>query len=52
MMTSIFSRILDNNLPDFESQPQSVNLELPKLKKVDSKPDMTKVKLPKLKKVN
>lgn len=52
MMTSIFSRILDSNLPDFESQPQSVNLELPKLKKVDNKPDMTKVKLPKLKKVN
>ena len=51
MMTSIFSRILDSNLPDFESQPQSVNLELPKQKKVGNKPDMTKVKLPKLKKV-
>ena len=47
MMTSLFSRILDNNLPNFEEQPQQVDLKLPKLKKVESTPEL---KLPKLKK--
>ena len=49
-MNSDFIRVLDNYLPKFEEQPKSVNLKLPKLKKVsDKKP--TEMKLPKLKKV-
>ena len=49
-MTKDFGKILDKYLPKFEEQPQSVNLKLPKLKKVgESKP--TEMKLPKLKKV-
>ena len=48
MMTSKFSNILDKYLPNFEQQPQAVDLKLPKLKKA---PDAPKLKLPKLKKV-
>jgi len=49
-MTKDFGKILDKHLPKFEEQPQQVNLNLPKLKKVgDSEPP--KLKLPKLKKV-
>ena len=45
-----FARILNNYLPKFEEQPQQVNLNLPKLKKVnDSKP--ANIELPQLKKV-
>jgi len=47
-MTQKFKTILDNYLPEFEEPPQSVSLNLPKLKKV-GKPN--KMKLPKLKKV-
>ena len=49
-MTKDFVKILDKYLPKFKEQPQSINLKLPKLKKVgDKKP--TQMKLPKLKKV-
>jgi glycosyltransferase involved in cell wall biosynthesis len=49
-MTNRFERMLDSYLPKFEEQPMSVDLKLPKLKKVPSaKP--TEMKLPKLKKV-
>ena len=50
MMTSKFANILDNYLPNFEEQPQAVNLKLPKLKKVGDKDKLPKLKLPKLKK--
>jgi len=50
-MTSQFSKILDNYLPKFEQQPQQVNLNLPKLKKVGENSEPPKLKLPKLKKV-
>ena len=42
--------ILNEYLPKFEEQPQSVNLKLPKLKKVGDSAPKT-IKLPKLKKV-
>jgi glycosyltransferase involved in cell wall biosynthesis len=49
-MTKKFDGILKKYLPEFEEQPQAVNLKLPKLKKVgDSAPK--KIQLPKLKKV-
>ena len=49
-MTNRFERMLDSYLPKFEEQPMSVDLKLPKLKKVPgTKP--TEMKLPKLKKV-
>ena len=49
-MTTEFKRILNNYLPEFEEQPQQVNLKLPKLKKIE-KSEPQKLKLPKLKKV-
>ena len=51
-MTKKFEEILDGHLPKFEEQPQSVDLKLPKLKKVKSSSEKPKVELPKLKKVN
>ena len=50
-MTKDFGKILDKHLPKFEEQPQQVNLNLPKLKKVGDKSEPPKLKLPKLKKV-
>ena len=49
MMTSKFSNILDKYLPNFEEQPQAVDLKLPKLKKVGDDKKLPKIKLPKLK---
>ena len=49
-MTKKFEEILDRYLPEFEEQPQAVDLKLPKLKKV-TKQEQPKVKLPTLKKV-
>ena len=49
-MNTEFTKILEKYLPKFEEQPQSVNLKLPKLKKV-SQTKPTEMKLPKLKKV-
>tara|TARA_R110000851_G_scaffold315200_1_gene477508 strand:- start:3604 stop:4938 length:1335 start_codon:yes stop_codon:yes gene_type:complete len=49
-MTKQFESILNEYLPKFEEQPQSVNLKLPKLKKVGDSAPKT-IKLPKLKKV-
>ena len=49
-MTKKFEKILDQHLPKFEEQPQQVNLNLPKLKKVSTK-ELPKIELPKLKKV-
>jgi hypothetical protein len=53
-MNKKFEEILDKYLPKFEAAPQSVNLKLPKLKKINKtdsdKP--TKMKLPTLKKVS
>ena len=46
-MAEKFNKILDDVL---QGIPQSVTLNLPKLKKVNDKKD-TKIKLPKLKKV-
>ena len=48
-MTIELDNILQKYLPKFESQPQKVDLKLPKLKKVTPP---KKVELPKLKKVN
>ena len=48
-MTIELDNILQKYLPKFESQPQKVDLKLPKLKKVNPP---KKVELPKLKKVN
>tara|TARA_R100000329_G_scaffold34690_1_gene32373 strand:- start:3271 stop:4599 length:1329 start_codon:yes stop_codon:yes gene_type:complete len=48
-MTEKLDEILTKYLPQFEEQPQKVDLKLPKLKKIQ-KPK--KVELPKLKKVN
>ena len=45
-----FENILNKHLPNFEEQPQAVNLKLPKLKKVGQTAP-SKIKLPKLKKV-
>ena len=50
-MTKDFGKILSKHLPKFEEQPQQVNLNLPKLKKVGDKSEPPKLKLPKLKKV-
>ena len=50
-MTKEFGKILSKYLPKFEEQPQQVNLNLPKLKKVGDKSEPPKLKLPKLKKV-
>ena len=50
-MTKKFGVILDNYLPKFEEQPQQVNLNLPKLKKVGNNNEPPKLNLPKLKKV-
>jgi len=49
-MTKKFEGILDKYLPKFEEQPQQVQLNLPKLKKVGGD-DSSKIKLPKLKKI-
>ena len=49
-MTKEFENILDKHLPNFEEQPQAVNLKLPKIKKVGQTAP-SKIKLPKLKKV-
>jgi hypothetical protein len=49
-MTKKFEKILDQHLPKFEEQPQQVNLNLPKLKRVSTK-ELPKIELPKLKKV-
>jgi glycosyltransferase involved in cell wall biosynthesis len=51
MMTEKFEEILDKYLPKFEEQPQKVNLNLPKLKKVGTESETPKIQLPKLKKV-
>ena len=50
-MTKEFGKILIKYLPKFKEQPQQVNLNLPKLKKVGDKSEPPKLKLPKLKKV-
>ena len=49
-MTKKFEEILDKYLPNFEEQPKSVDLKLPKLKKI-SHEEIPKIELPKLKKV-
>jgi len=49
-MTKKFEEILDKHLPKFEEQPKSVDLKLPKLKKI-SHEEIPKIELPKLKKV-
>jgi hypothetical protein len=46
-MTKKLGEILDKYLPEFEVQPQKVDLKLPKLKKINKG-----LGLPKLKKVN
>ncbi len=51
-MTKKFEEILDKYLPKFEEEPKSVDLQLPKLKKVKSVSEKPQVELPKLKKVN
>ena len=43
--------ILNKYLPTFEEAPKSIDLKLPKLKKVNGKSEPTKMELPKLKKV-
>jgi len=50
-MTKVFKNILDKHLPEYEPQPQAVDLKLPDLKLVsDSKPlAPIETKLPKLK---
>ena len=48
-MTKKFEGILDKYLPKFDEQPKQVNLNLPKLKKIETKPP--KIELPQLKKV-
>ena len=50
-MTKKFEGILDKHLPKFEEQPKSVDLKLPKLKKVGTINEKPKIELPKLKKV-
>ena len=50
-MTKKFEEILDKYLPTLDSQPQQVNLKLPKLKKIEKKENFPKLELPKLKKV-
>ena len=50
-MTKKFEEILDKYLPEFDEPPQSVDLKLPKLKKVSSISEAPKIQLPKLKKV-
>ena len=50
-MTKKFEEILDKHLPKFEEQPKSVDLKLPKLKKVGEVKEKPKLELPKLKKV-
>jgi hypothetical protein len=49
-MTKKFESILNQYLPKFEEQPQTVDLKLPKLKKVNTN-DSGDIQLPKLKKV-
>ena len=50
-MNKKFENILNKYLPTFEEAPKSVDLKLPKLKKVNGKSEPTKMELPKLKKV-
>ena len=50
-MTKKFEEILNKYLPNFEDQPQQVQLNLPKLKKVSKTEEPPKLELPKLKKV-
>ena len=50
-MNKKFENILNQYLPTFEEAPKSVDLKLPKLKKVNGKSEPTKMELPKLKKV-
>ena len=50
-MTKRFEEILDKHLPKFEEPPKSVDLQLPKLKKIGEVKEKPKVELPKLKKV-
>jgi len=50
-MTTKFEEILNKYLPNFEDQPQQVQLNLPKLKKVSKTDGPPKLELPKLKKV-
>ena len=50
MMTKRFEEILDKHLPIYE-EPQKVELNLPKLKKVGSVKEKPKLELPKLKRV-
>ena len=50
-MTKKFEEILDKYLPKFEEQPTSVDLKLPKLKKVGEVKERPKIELPKLKKI-
>ena len=50
-MTESFEEILDKHLPKFEEPPKSVDLQLPKLKKIGEVKEKPKVELPKLKKV-
>ena len=50
-MTTKFEEILNKYLPNFEDQPQQVQLNLPKLKKVSKTEGPPKLELPKLKKV-
>jgi glycosyltransferase involved in cell wall biosynthesis len=50
-MTKKFEEILDKYLPEFEEQPQQVNLKLPKLKKVDVNSNNLDIKLPNLVKI-
>jgi hypothetical protein len=50
-MIKKFEEILDTHLPTLESQPQQVNLKLPKLKKIEKNESFPKLELPKLKKV-
>ena len=50
-MTTKFEEILSKYLPNFEDQPQQVQLNLPKLKKVSKTEGPPKLELPKLKKV-
>ena len=50
VMTKKFEKILDKHLPKFEEQPKSIDLKLPKLKKI-SHEEIPKIELPKLKKV-
>jgi glycosyltransferase involved in cell wall biosynthesis len=47
-MSKKFEEILNKYLPEFEEQPKSVDLKLPKLKKVGGLSDAPKIQLPKI----